>query len=297
MRSLKGIAMLIIANVLIFTALAVSGTLIIQFLLPAFGIDLRGSMHAMDFAWSLVFGFGGAFISLFLSKFMVKRSMQMQQVIEPVTAKEKIVFHTVAELAQRDGLRMPEVWVYWDDNPNAFATGATRNHSMIAVSSGLAMSLSDDELRAVVAHEMGHVSNGDMITSTLLQGLMNTFVYFLAKLISRPIMERNYWLGFFVYMGVQFMLSILAMIPVCWFSRRREFAADAYAAQAVGAAPMQRALRRIESLTQLRDDSVGEDALATMKISNEHKSMSELFSTHPSMDARIEALSRFAAKH
>ena len=296
MRGLKGIFLLIITNVLIFATLAITGTILIEVVLPNFGIDLRGSVATHDFAWAMVFGFGGAFISLFMSKFLAKRGMRMQQITTPSTPKEKVVYNTVAELAQREGIKMPEVWVYWDDVPNAFATGPTRNNAMVAVSSGLAMNLTDDELKAVVAHEVGHVSNGDMMATTLLQGLMNTFVYFLARMISRPLMERNYWLGFAVYMGLQMLLSVLAMIPICWFSRRREFRADAFAARAVGAASMASALQKIEALSQRtlanehREEGMSEDALATMKIHGQSKGIAHLFSTHPPTEARIEAL-------
>jgi len=296
MQWFKGIFLLIVTNLLIFFTLAITGTILINVVLPNFGIDLRGSVATYEFAWAMVFGFGGAFISLFMSKWLAKRGMRMQQITTPSTAKEKVVFNTVSELAKREGIKMPEVWVYWDDVPNAFATGPTRNNAMVAVSSGLAMNLTDAELRAVIAHEMGHVSNGDMMATTLLQGLMNTFVYFIARMISRPLMERNYWMGFAVYMVLQFVLSILAMIPICWFSRRREFKADAYAANAVGAASMASALQKIETLAQQtlssehREEGMSEDALATMKIHGKSTGISQLFATHPPTEARIAAL-------
>jgi len=296
MQWFKGIFLLIVTNLLIFFTLAITGTILINVVLPNFGIDVRGSVATSEFAWAMVFGFGGAFISLFMSKWLAKRGMRMQQITTPSTAKEKVVFNTVAELSKREGIKMPEVWVYWDDVPNAFATGPTRNSAMVAVSSGLAMNLTDAELRAVIAHEMGHVTNGDMMATTLLQGLMNTFVYFIARMISRPLMERNYWMGFAVYMVLQFVLSILAMIPICWFSRRREFKADAYAANAVGAASMASALQKIETLAQQtlssehRKEGMSEDALATMKIHGKSTGMSQLFATHPPTAARIAAL-------
>jgi len=298
MQWFKGIFLLIVTNLLIFFTLAITGTILINVVLPNFGIDVRGSVATSEFAWAMVFGFGGAFISLFMSKWLAKRGMRMQQITTPSTAKEQVVFNTVAELSKREGIKMPEVWVYWDDVPNAFATGPTRNSAMVAVSSGLAMNLTDAELRAVIAHEMGHVTNGDMMATTLLQGLMNTFVYFIARMISRPLMERNYWMGFAVYMVLQFVLSILAMIPICWFSRRREFKADAYAANAVGAASMASALQKIETLAQQtlsseqRKEGMSEDALATMKIHGKSTGMSQLFATHPPTEARIAALKR-----
>jgi len=302
MQWFKGIFLLIVTNLLIFFTLAITGTILIDFVLPNFGIDLRGSVATHEFAWAMVFGFGGAFISLFMSKWLAKRGMRMQQITDPSTPKEKVVYNTVAELSQREGIKMPEVWVYWDDVPNAFATGPTRNNAMIAVSSGLAMNLTDNELRAVVAHEVGHVTNGDMMATTLLQGLMNTFVYFIARMISRPLMERNYWMGFAVYMVLQFVLSILAMIPICWFSRRREFRADAYAANAVGATSMAAALQKIEALSQQtlasahKEEGMSEDALATMKIHGQSKGIAHLFSTHPPTEARIAALRELPKK-
>jgi len=292
MRSIKGIGLLIITNLMIMVTLIITGNILINFVLPQFGIDLRGSLATQDFLWALVFGFGGAFISLFMSKWLAKRGMKMQQVLTPSTPKEKLVFDTVQQLAEREGIKMPEVWVYWDDTPNAFATGPTRNNAMVAVSSGLAMSMSDNELKAVLAHEVGHISNGDMLATTLLQGLMNTFVYFVARIIARPIMERNYWMGFAVYMALQFILSILAMIPICWFSRRREYRADAYAAEALGAEHMVSALQKLEVLSQQnavahQGEHREEDALATMKI---YGGFSGLFATHPPIADRVAAL-------
>jgi len=305
MRSFKGLFMLIITNLLVFLTLAISGTILINFVLPAFGIDLRGSVATYQFAWAMVFGFGGAFISLWMSKPMAKRMYKMQQVTSPTTPKEYLVYNTVKELSQKAGIKMPEVWVYWDDAPNAFATGPTRNNAMVAVSSGLAMAMSDDELKSVLAHEMGHVDNGDMVATTLLQGLMNTFVYFLAGMIARLVAstgsrngEMNMMLYFIVNMVLQILFSILASVVVMWHSRRREFKADAYAARAYGAGNMIHALQKIEALAQ-RAQPVEEeessilapkDALATMKIHGKTDGLMALFASHPSTEARIAAL-------
>ncbi len=305
MRSLKGLFLLIVANLLVFLTLVISGNILIYFVLPAIGIDLRGSIAANQFAWAMVFGFGGAFISLWMSKPMAKRMYRMQQIIQPATPKEKLVFDTVAELASRNGVKMPEVWVYWDDEPNAFATGPSSNNSMIAVSSGLVTNLTDDEVRAVLAHEMGHVCNGDMVATTLLQGLMNTFVYFLAGMIARMVASRdngemNYLVYFIVDMLLQILFSVLAMIVVMWHSRRREFRADAFAARMYGAEPMIRALQKIDAiarrmLPEEEEASAGlapADQLATMKIFGRPGSFSALFASHPPIEARIEALRR-----
>ena len=303
MKGLKGIFLLIAANFLIFLTLAISGTILIQFVLPAFGIDLRGSVATYQFAWAMVFGFGGAFISLFLSKTLAKRGMRMQQVLSPSTAKEKLVFHTVQELAAREGIKMPEVWVYWDDVPNAFATGPTRNNAMVAVSSGLVMNLSDDEVKAVLAHEVGHIANGDMVAMTLLQGLMNTFVYFLASMIARVVAsagsrngEMNTMLYFVVDMILQVVFSMLALVVVSWFSRRREYRADAYAAGAYGSQPMISALARLQAVTAKVPEAAFKqadaDPVAAMKI-NGHGRLMHLFSTHPPIEQRIAALRQF----
>ncbi|MDQ6955409.1 MAG: protease HtpX [Mariprofundaceae bacterium] len=294
MKSLKGIGLLILTNVLIMITLMISGTLIVNFVLPMFGIDIRGSFNAMNLTWSLIFGFGGAFIPLFMSKWLAKRGMNMNQVTNPSTAKEKLVYETVQALAEREGIKMPEVWVYWDDVPNAFATGPTRNNAMVAVSSGLAMNLTDKELKAVLAHEVGHIANGDMLATTLLQGLMNTFVYFIARMISEPVRQRNFWMGFALNIALQMVLSVLAMIPISWFSRRREFGADAYAADAVGADAMISALRKIEYLSNQSDAYINapeeDNALATMKIYAAHSKLTGLFATHPPIEVRIAAL-------
>jgi len=303
MRWFKSIFLLVISNLLVFLTLVISGNVLIYYVLPALGIDLRGSFASYQFAWAMVFGFGGAFISLLMSKPMAKGMYRMQQVTQPSTPKEALVFNTVQELARRNGVRMPEVWVYWDDAPNAFATGPGANHSMVAVSSGLVTSLSDDEVRAVLAHEMGHVCNGDMVATTLLQGLMNTFVYFLAGMIARIAAsatsregEMNYMTYFLVNMVLQILFSVLAMIVVMWHSRRREFRADAFAARMYGAEPMIRALQKIDAIARhvQPEEEAGSlapaDALATLKIHGKAGGVASLFASHPPIEARIAAL-------
>ncbi|MDX8380582.1 MAG: protease HtpX [Ghiorsea sp.] len=301
MSSFKGIAMLIITNILIMVTLAISANLLVYFVLPQFGIDVSGSFEARQLTFAAVFGFGGAFISLWMSKWLAKRGNKMQQVINPSTPKEKLVFDTVQALAEREGIKMPEVWVYWDDVPNAFATGPSRNNSMVAVSSGLASSLSDNELKAVLAHEVGHIANGDMVATTLLQGLMNTMVYFVASIIARMVAsavardgEPSHMVYFIVDIILQILLSILASVVIFAFSRKREFKADAYAADALGAEHMINALQKIDALShqsvEWEQRESREDALATMKIYGAHGGMKGLFATHPSIEDRIAAL-------
>jgi len=301
MRSFKGIAMLIIANILIMVTLAISANILIYFILPMFGIDVSNTFEARQLTFAAVFGFGGAFISLWMSKWLAKRGQNMQQVVNPSTAKEKLVYETVQALAEREGIKMPEVWVYWDDVPNAFATGPTRNNSMVAVSSGLATNLSDNELKAVLAHEVGHIANGDMVTTTLLQGLMNPIVYFVASMLARMIAsalargeEPSHMVYFIVDIILQILLSFLAAIVVCAYSRKREFKADAYAADAMGADAMIAALQKIDALShqsvEWQQRESREDQLATMKIYAAHGGIKGLFATHPSIEDRVAAL-------
>jgi len=301
MGSFKGIGMLIITNILIMVTLMISANVLIYYILPMFGIDVRGSFEARQLMFAAVFGFGGAFISLWMSKWFAKRGKNMQQVLNPTTAKEKLVYETVEALAKREGIKMPEVWVYWDDVPNAFATGPSRNNSMVAVSSGLATNLSDAELKAVLAHEVGHIANGDMVATTLLQGLMNTIVYFVASMLARLIAsalargeEPSHLVYFTVSMVLQILLSFLAAIVVCAYSRKREFKADAYAADALGADSMISALQKIDALSrqsvEWEQRESREDALATMKIYAAHGGIKGLFATHPSIEDRVAAL-------
>ncbi len=293
MKSMKSILLLVVANLLIFLTLSITFTVLVQLVLPAFGIDLRGSVNSMDLLWALVIGFGGAFISLLMSKHLARTGMQMQRIEVPQTAKERLVYNSVAQLAQRLGVGMPEVWVYWNDEPNAFATGPGRNHSMVAVSSGLVNLLDDNEVRAVLAHEMGHVYNGDMLSTTLLQGLMNTFVFWLAMLAARQFDDKP-MVAFMVSIVLQIGLSFLALIPITWFSRHREFAADRFAAEQVGVMPMISALQRIHQRAeamQVHHDALREP-MATAYISG---SWHGLFATHPSLEARVQALRDFQA--
>jgi len=197
----------------------------------------------------------------------------------------------VEKIAERVGVKTPEVWIYDSPDPNAFATGPTKNNSMVAVSTGLLQNLNENEVRAVLAHEMGHVYNGDMFTTTVLAGLMNTFVYFISRMVYRQVAERNAMLGLAVYFFLQIVLSILAMIPISWWSRRREFSADRFAANTVGKEYMISALQSIDRwVNQVQYQYHTEDALATMKISGKTRSFMQIFSTHPPIEARVAAL-------
>ena len=293
MKSLKGIGLLLLANILIFVTLSITFTVLSEFVLPAFGIDIRGAIAQQDLLWAFVFGFGGAFISLAFSKQMAKSMMNCQQITHPRTQAEMLLFETVQKISTRLDIKMPEVYVYEGEDPNAFATGPSKNNSMVAVSTGLLNNLNEGEVRAVLAHEMGHVYNGDMFTTTILAGLMNTFVYFISRWVYRHVAERNPMLGFGVYIFLQIILSFLAMIPISWWSRRREFSADRFAANTVGKEHMISALQSIDRWVKgVQYQYSTEDALATMKISGQSKSIMQMFSTHPPIEARVAALQR-----
>jgi heat shock protein HtpX len=303
MKWLKGIGLFLIANFLIYITLSFTANLLINVVLPAFGIDVRGAFNQQLLVWSLVIGFGGAFISLAFSKQMARAMLSCQQITQPRSHAEHVIYGSVQEIAQRLHITMPEVWVYESPDPNAFATGPSKNNSMVAVSTGLLQNLKEDEVKAVLAHEMGHVYNGDMFTTTVLSGLMNTFVYyisnFLAQIVGQPSGDReegnvgNPILAFVVYIFLQVILSFLAMLVVSWHSRRREFGADAFAAKVYGKGAMISALESINRWVNRAQPEYGtQDPLATFKISGKTSGFMHLFATHPPMEERIAALQR-----
>ncbi len=303
MKWLKGITLFLIANVLIYLTLSVTASILINVVLPAFGIDVRGAFNQQLLVWSLVIGFGGAFISLLFSKQMARAMLHCQQITEPRSHAEHVIYGSVKEIAQRLNITMPEVWVYDAPDPNAFATGPSKNNSMVAVSTGLLQNLKEDEVKAVLAHEMGHVYNGDMFTTTVLAGLMNTFVYYISNLLASMVGQSssdreeggaagNPILAMVVYFFLQIVLSFLAMIVVSWHSRRREYEADAFSAKVYGKQSMIGALQGIDRwVNRTQFEYSNQDALATMKISGTTpgKIMS-LVATHPPIEARIAAL-------
>ena len=293
MKWLKGIGLLLIANVLIFVTLSISFNLLVNVVLPAFGIDVRGAVNQQDLVWALVLGFGGAFISLAFSKQMARAMLDCAQITQPRSHAEQVIFGAVQEIAQRVHIQMPEVWIYDSPDPNAFATGPSKNNSMVAVSTGLLNNLKEEEVRAVLAHEMGHVYNGDMFTTTVLAGLMNTFVYMISRWVYRNLAERNEGLAIGVYYFLQIVLSFLAMIPISWFSRRREYGADAFSAKVYGKDAMISALQAIDRwVNRAQFEYQTQDALATMKISGRSSGFMHLFATHPPIEERIAALQR-----
>lgn len=265
----------------------------LQGILAENGVDLNlGALLVM----CAVFGFGGSLISLFLSKWMAKRSTGAYVIEQPRNAREKWLVDTVKELAEEAGIGMPEVAIFPSEASNAFATGWNRNAALVAVSAGLLERFKPDEARAVMAHEIGHVANGDMVTLTLIQGVVNTFVMFLARIIGHTVdrvifkTERGYGIGYYVVTIVaQLVLSFLASAIVFWFSRWREYRADHAGATLTTRTHMIAALQRLQ-LEQGQAPGMPAE-LKAFGISEPLKQgLSALFSSHPPLDDRIRAL-------
>ncbi|MEH6590149.1 MAG: protease HtpX [Halioglobus sp.] len=279
-------AVLVLVSI-VFNLLGLEG------ILSANGVDLNLSALLIFCA---VFGFGGSLISLMLSKWMAKRGTGTQIIEQPSNREEQWLLDTVAELAQQAGIGMPEVGVFPSKAANAFATGANRNNALVAVSTGLLQRFSPDEAKAVLAHEIGHVANGDMITLSLVQGVVNTFVMFFARIIGHTVdrvvfkTERGYGIGYFVVTIVaELLLGFLASTIVFWFSRQREYRADAAAAELTTNAAMIGALQRLQQEQNLPQDLPGE--LTAFGISEQLKEgFSGLFRSHPPLADRISAL-------
>ncbi len=280
------IAVLVLVSI-VFNALGLEG------ILAANGVDLNlGPL----LVFCALFGFGGSLISLFLSKWMAKRGTGTQIIEQPRNREEQWLLDTVAELAQEAGVGMPEVGIFPSQAANAFATGWNRNAALVAVSAGLLQRFRPEEVRAVLAHEIGHVANGDMVTLTLIQGVVNTFVMFLARIIGHTVdrvifkTERGYGLGYYaVTIVAELVLGLLASMIVFWFSRWREYRADAAGGRLAGNGAMIAALQRLREEQGLPQDLPGE--LTAFGISEQMKQgVRALFSSHPPLADRIRAL-------
>ena len=267
----------------------------LQGILAENGVDLNLSALLVMCA---VFGFGGSLISLFLSKWMAKRGTGTRVIEQPGNSEEQWLVDTVRELAGEAGIGMPEVGIFPSQAANAFATGWNRNSALVAVSAGLLTRFRREEVRAVMAHEIGHVANGDMITLTLIQGVVNTFVMFFARIIGHTVdrvvfkTERGYGIGYYVVTIVaELALGFLASMIVFWFSRWREYRADAAGASLTTNGHMIAALQRLQQEQGLPQDLPGE--LTAFGISEQLKEgFSGLFRSHPPLEDRIRALSQ-----
>lgn len=249
--------------------------------------------------FSGVIGFGGAFISLAMSKWMAKRMTGAVVITNPATNTERWLINTVEKQARIVGVKMPEVAIFPSPEMNAFATGASKNNALVAVSQGLLNNMAQGEIEAVIGHEMSHVANGDMVTLTLIQGVVNTFVVFFSRIIGhivdRVILknERGYGIGYFITsMLAQVVLSILASMVVMYFSRIREYTADTGGADLAGHRNMINALKRLAQ----REPAPLPEQLAAFGIGEKaKKDMTHLWSSHPPLEARIAALEKRAA--
>jgi heat shock protein HtpX len=291
MRAMKRVLLLIATNLAVVLVLSIVTHLL--------GVDRylaarNGSINGLLVA-AAVIGFGGAFISLAMSKFSAKHMMGVQVIDSPSTPDEQWLFSTVKSLAERAGIGMPEVGVFDSPAPNAFATGARRDHALVAVSTGLFRSMNRQEVEAVLGHEITHVANGDMVTLTLVQGVVNTFVIFLSRLIagivdrslSRSDNDRPGMTYFVTTLVCQLVLGVLATMIVMWFSRRREFRADAGGASLAGRSSMIAALERLKAA----HDGALPAQMAAFGISGASDgTLRELFMSHPPLEKRIAAL-------
>lgn len=263
-------------------------------------LDETGINYGSLLVFSAVIGFTGSLISLAMSKPIAKWTTGAQVIVQPRNSTESWLLNTVQRQAQQAGIRMPEVAIYHSPDVNAFATGARRNAALVAVSTGLLQNMRQNEVEAVLAHEVSHVANGDMVTLTLIQGVVNTFVIFLSRIIGMIVdrvvfrNERGHGPGFMITSIIaQIVLGILASMIVMWFSRQREFRADSGGAHLAGRQNMIAALERLkagQAPAQLPD------SLAAFGISGGGRKaqLARLFSSHPPLDERIEALRRAA---
>jgi heat shock protein HtpX len=288
---MKRIVLFLVTNIAVMLVLSITLSILgVNRFLVGSGLNV-----GMLVVFSGVVGFGGSFISLLISKQMAKWSTGARVLDPPVTADERWLVSIVESLAKKAGVGMPEVAIF-EGAPNAFATGAFRDSSLVAVSTGLLESMTREEVEAVLGHEVAHIANGDMVTLTLIQGVVNTFVVFLARvvgyLVDRMVFrtERGIGMGYYATVFVcEILFGILASIIVAWFSRQREFRADAGAAGLMGTPrPMVSALRRLGGL----EAGALPQALQAFGIAEGHNKFLGLFASHPPIPERIAALER-----
>ncbi len=296
MAWVKRIALFALTNLAVLLLLSVVTHLlgIDRVLSTQTGINLPALM-----VFAAIFGMGGSFISLLLSKWMAIHSLGCRVITQPASSAEAWLVDTVAKLARDAGIGMPDVAIYDSPEINAFATGASRDHALVAVSAGLLHSMNQREAQAVLGHEITHIANGDMVTLTLIQGVLNTFVIFLSRIIGMVVdrtVFRNdrgegYGLGYMLTVIVaQIAFGILATIIVMWFSRWREFRADAGSARLLGPQSMIAALERLKLM---QNESHLPQEMRALGIAGGSEGWSRLFLSHPPLDERIAALRNF----
>src|SRR5262245_1810317 len=287
-------------RVFLFLVTNLAGLFVLSIAARLLGVDRFLGANGLNLgqllAFCAVFGMGGSFISLWMSKWMALRATGAAVIEQPRNDAESWLLQTVGHHAQAAGIGMPQVAIFPSDAPNAFATGARRDASLVAVSTGLLRGMNRDEVEAVLGHEISHVANGDMVTLTLIQGVVNTFVLFLSRVVGywvdRVVLrnERGHGMGFFVTtMVAQLLFGVLASLIVMWFSRQREFRADAGGARLAGREKMIAALERLKRVSEPEPLP---DQMAAFGISGRATGVARLFMTHPPLEERIEALRR-----
>lgn len=294
---MKRVFLFIATNIAILLVLSITLRLLgVERMLDEQGVGLNYNALLI---YAAVFGMGGSFISLAISKWTAKRLTGAQVIEQPRNDTESWLVETVRQHATRAGIGMPEVAVFDAPEPNAFATGMTRNKALVAVSSGLVRGMRREEVEAVIGHEVSHIANGDMVTLALIQGVVNTFVIFLSRVIGHLIdrvvfkTERDHGPGYWITVIVaQLVLGVLASIIVMWFSRRREFRADAGGAQLAGTPSMIAALERLK---QASPEPLPDQMAAFGIAGGGASGIKRLFMSHPPLDERIAALKAGAA--
>lgn len=298
MNLLKRVFLFLVTNIAIILVV----TVLVFILERYFGVQVTPNLsngYGSLFLFALIFGFAGSFLSLAISRWMAKRAYNIQLLSESrlmdYDSKTQMVYTTIANIAKQNGINMPEVGVYESADPNAFATGPSRNRSLVAVSTGLLESMTAAEIEGVIAHEMSHILNGDMVTMTLLQGVLNTFVIFFARIIGEIIDktilkndEGHGWGYFLSVMILEIVFGILASLVLMAFSRHREYRADEGSSRLVGKDKMILALKRLQHIVASRE-IVDDGKLTAFKIHSE-KGFLTLFMSHPDLGDRIKNL-------
>ncbi|HDR1419550.1 TPA: protease HtpX [Pasteurella multocida] len=277
-------------RILLFLATNMAVLVVFNIILSLMGIQTQDATGLLLMA--ALFGFSGSLISLFLSKNMALRAVGAEVIKQPRNDMERWLVNTVRSQAERANLPMPDVAIYHSEDVNAFATGPSKNNSLVAVSTGLLRAMTQDEAEAVLAHEVAHIKNGDMVTMTLLQGVLNTFVIFVSRMIAKVVSsnrdgESSTGIYFLVSMVLEILFGFLASMIAMWFSRYREFRADAGSAELVGKHKMIAALQRLQ---RLHEPQELEGQLAAFAINGKRGGLAALFMSHPPLEKRIAAL-------
>ncbi|NNH94721.1 protease HtpX [Pasteurella multocida] len=277
-------------RILLFLATNMAVLVVFNIILSLTGIQAQDATGLLLMA--ALFGFSGSLISLFLSKTMALRAVGAEVIKQPRNDMERWLVNTVRSQAERANLPMPDVAIYHSEDVNAFATGPSKNNSLVAVSTGLLRAMTQDEAEAVLAHEVAHIKNGDMVTMTLLQGVLNTFVIFVSRMIAKVVSsnrdgESSTGIYFLVSMVLEILFGFLASMIAMWFSRYREFRADTGSAELVGKHKMIAALQRLQ---RLHEPQELEGQLAAFAINGKRGGLAALFMSHPPLEKRIAAL-------